>query len=101
MSTFDGLKWAWGLENIDPTSKLLAIYVGGSSGMSRYTTVNADDAAKFCGFRTIATGRRRPVDAVRAIQIALQGIPQITFEKTGDREFTVDAGDLFGKASEK
>lgn len=51
-----GLIWAFGLRKIDPTAKLLAIYLGNGVVTARYRNIDVDMAAEFCGvYRSPAT----------------------------------------------
>lgn len=97
MSTIEGLQWAFGLEMIEPTSKLLAIYIGGRVGMDRHFVIDADEAAKFMGFRTTQIKRLQPCNSEHVTRLAIQGIPNIRFEQTNDKEFVIDMRSIFGE----
>lgn len=85
----EAFHWAFGLRNIPAVSKLLAIHLASVIGMGPSVRIDARQAAEFCGYQMENRRRRRPIDPVKVIQIALQSIPDISFEQTGDGEFTV------------
>jgi hypothetical protein len=49
MLSMQGPTWVFGLRNIDPVAKLLAIYVGNGVVTARHRTIDVDYAADFCG----------------------------------------------------
>jgi hypothetical protein len=68
-----GPTWAFGLRNIDPAVKLLAIYVGNGVVAARHRSIDVDYAADFCG-----------VSPASIVKLAKQ-LPDVTFTREGSQ----------------
>lgn len=76
MTTFKAISWAFSLQDIEPESKLLAIYLASIVDQDGVAIVSLASAAKWCGF--LSPSRQMP--RVMRVQASLQEIPGIVFE---------------------
>jgi hypothetical protein len=83
-----GLTWAFGLREVDPAVKLLAVYIGNGVVSARYRDIDVDAAAEFCGL-----GSPRTV-----VKLAKQ-LPDVTFTHVeGSRTIRFDLRQVVERA---